>query len=148
LAVLVAVVVLAAAASIAVARPTLGRAMWSSLHAYRWLVLGLSVVAAVVVLGWQFAAFLRQPSGSLRREYALAAAAASLSSLDIDRSTVALAGSGRPGSHGVRWTSGAGGHRVALCRPPVTESATSRGGRNREFGPPSPPATVRASPRR
>ena len=76
-AVLVAVAVLAAAAAmIAVARPALGRAIWSSLHAYRWWALGLSVVASVVVLGWRCAAFLRQRSGSPWREHVLVAAAA------------------------------------------------------------------------
>jgi hypothetical protein len=46
-----------------------------------------------------------------------------LEQLDVDRSTVALAGSGRPGSRGTCCASGAGGHRVAPCRPSVTESA-------------------------
>lgn len=122
-AVLVAVVLLAAAPSIAVARSPAGRAIWSSLHVYRWWALGLSVVAAVVVLGWWSAAFLRQPSGSLRQEHVLAAAAAILSNLDVDRSTVALAGRGRPGSRGTRCASGAGSRWVAPRGPSVTESA-------------------------
>jgi hypothetical protein len=138
-AVLVAVVVLATAvASIAVARPAFGRAIWSPLHAYRWWAAGLSVVAAVVVLGWRFAALLRQSSGSPWREHVLAATAAIEHELDVLPAPRLQTGHDLRHSVGTavhhhlqaarlpattRCTSGADGHRVAPCGPSGAESA-------------------------
>jgi hypothetical protein len=71
----VALVALAiAVGAIALLRPALGRSMWFQVYAYRWWIPLLVVAAGLVLLGWLFIAFLRQPTGSTWRNNVLTAA--------------------------------------------------------------------------
>jgi hypothetical protein len=63
-----------AAAAVAVLRPALGRSMWSQMYAYRWWIPLLVAAAALVLLGWLFITFLRQPTGSTWRNNVLTVA--------------------------------------------------------------------------
>jgi hypothetical protein len=71
----VALVALAVAAgAIALLWPALGRSIWSHMYAYRWWSVPLVTAAALVLLGWLFITFLRQPTGSTWRNNVLTAA--------------------------------------------------------------------------
>jgi hypothetical protein len=73
----VALIVLAVVAgAIALLWPVLGRSIWSQVHTYRWWIPLLVAAAVLVLLGWLFITFLRQPTGSTWRNNVLTAARA------------------------------------------------------------------------
>jgi hypothetical protein len=72
-----------AAGAIALLRPALGRSIWSQMYAYRWWIPLLVAAAALVLLGWLFITFLRQPTGSTWRNNVLTAADALEHELDL-----------------------------------------------------------------
>ncbi len=67
-------VLLVTAVTAAILRPSIGRSIWSLLHAYRWWVLAMVVALAVVLLGRLLGALMRLPSSSPWRAHVLAAA--------------------------------------------------------------------------
>jgi hypothetical protein len=80
----VALVALAvAAAAVALLRPAFGRSIWSQVYAYRWWIPLLVAAAALVLLGWLFITFLRQPTGSTWRNNVLTVADALEHELDL-----------------------------------------------------------------
>jgi hypothetical protein len=68
------VIVVAAAVAAVIARPALGRAIWSFLYAYRWWTPVVLAGVAMLLLVWVFSSFLRHPSGWPWRQNVLAAA--------------------------------------------------------------------------
>jgi hypothetical protein len=78
--VLIVAVVLAglavAAGAVSLLWPALGRSIWSQVYAYRWWAPLLIAAATLILLGWLFIAFLRQPTGSTWRNNVLTAVSA------------------------------------------------------------------------
>jgi hypothetical protein len=77
------VVLVVAAGTIAVVWPALWRSIWSLVHAYRYWIPVLVGALGVVLAGFLFAAFLRQPTGSTWRNNILAAANAIENQFDL-----------------------------------------------------------------